>query len=99
MHKSFSLRDFDWLLLIVGLAVAGIGVAEIYSTTAHTVLDSQYRKQIYWVLLGSAGALAISRIDYHFLLERVRWLYVLGVLGLAAVLVVGHRIGGAKRWL
>ena len=99
MLKRFRFRDFDWLLLSVGLAIAAIGVVEIYSTTAHTVLDSQYRKQIYWVLLGSAAAVAISLVDYHFLLERIRWLYLLSLFGLAAVLLIGHRIGGARRWL
>jgi len=99
MRKPISFRDFDWFLLAVALAIAAIGIVEIYSTTAHTVLASQYKKQIYWVVLGSVAALVVSRIDYHILMEHVPWLYLLSVLGLLAVLIVGHRIGGAKRWL
>jgi rod shape determining protein RodA len=99
MRKPISFRDFDWLLLTLALGIAALGVLEIYSTTASTVLASQYKKQIYWVLLGSAGALAVSRFDYHRITENALALYVLGLVGLVAVLVVGHRIGGAKRWL
>jgi rod shape determining protein RodA len=99
MRKPVSLREFDWFLLAVALAIAAIGILEIYSTTAHTVLAAQYKKQIYWVLLGSIAALIVSRVDYHVLIEHVPWLYILSILGLLAVLVIGHRIGGAKRWL
>ncbi len=99
MRKPFSLSDFDWFLLVVALAIAAIGILEIYSTTAHTILASQYKKQIYWVLLGCIAALIVSRLDYHIVIEQVPWLYLLSLLGLLAVLVIGHRIGGAKRWL
>src|SRR5215467_10426245 len=99
MRRPVSFRDFDWFLLAVALAIAGIGILEIYSTTTHTVLASQYKKQIYWVVLGCIAALIVSRLDYHVLIEHVPWLYLLSLLGLVAVLVIGHRIGGAKRWL
>ena len=99
MRKPLSFRDFDWLLLAVALGIASIGILEIYSATAHTALDSQYRKQIYWVLLGLFAALVISRFDYRRVIEQVPWVYVLSLVGLVAVQLVGHRIGGAKRWL
>src|SRR6266567_3658073 len=63
MRKPLSFRDFDWLLLAVALGIASIGILEIYSATAHTALDSQYRKQIYWVLLGLFAALVTAEPD------------------------------------
>ncbi|PYV23880.1 MAG: rod shape-determining protein RodA, partial [Acidobacteria bacterium] len=86
MRKALSFRDFDWLLLLLVLAIATIGVLQIYSTTAHTVLASQYKKQIYWVALGCFLAIVASRLDYHIVLEHIPWIYVASVLALGVVL-------------
>ncbi len=99
MHKTKSLRDLDWMLLGVAVLIAAIGVVEIYSTTAHTALAAQYKRQIYWVLLGLLLALIISQFDYHLVLEQTPWLYVLGVAGLAALLIGGGSVAHARRWL
>jgi rod shape determining protein RodA len=99
MRKTISFRDLDWLLFVVALGIGAIGTLEIYSTTAHTVLDAQYKKQICWVLLGSMAALIVTFVDYHRLIERLAWIYLLTLLSLVGVLIAGHRIGGARRWL
>ena len=99
MTKKFRFRDVDWLLLGLAIAIAIIGVIEIYSTTEHTALQGQYKKQIYWLLLSIVLALAISHLDYHFLLEQTPWLYILSVLVLVELLVAGHAIAKTKRWL
>lgn len=99
MRKALSFRDFDWLLLALALAIAAVGIVEIYSTTAHSALAAQYKRQIYWVLLGLLLALLVCRFDYHVMLEQVPWLYVLSILGLGAILLFGHRVSGAQRWL
>ena len=99
MRKALSFRDFDWLLLLLVLAIATIGVLQIYSTTAHTVLASQYKKQIYWVALGCFLAIVASRLDYHIVLEHIPWIYVASVLALGVVLAAGRVSGGARRWL
>lgn len=99
MRKAVRFRDCDWVLLGLALAIAAIGIVEIYSTTAQTALAGQVRRQIYWVLLGLLLSVAVSRIDYHLVLEQVPWLYGLTVLGLGALLVVGRPIAGTKRWV
>jgi rod shape determining protein RodA len=99
MIRRLSFRDLDWPLLFLALTIAAIGIFEIYSTTAHTAMAGHYQKQIYWTLLGCVAALVISRLDYHFLVEHVPWLYIAGVVGLIAVLMIGHSMGGARRWL
>lgn len=99
MRRSVSLQDFDWFLLGLAVAIAAIGVLEIYSITAHAGLASQYKKQIYGVLIGCFLALVISRFDYHTILEQIPWLYGLSVVALAGILVKGHAIGGARRWV
>ena len=99
MGTRFKFRDIDWLLLAVAIAIAIIGVVEIYSTTEHSVLQGQYKKQIYWLILSVVLALVISHFDYHFLLEQTPWFYVLSVLVLGELLVAGHAIAKAKRWM
>ncbi len=99
MALKFRFRDIDWLLLGLAVAIAILGVVEIYSTTQHSVLEGQFRKQIYWLVLSVLLALAISSLDYHFLLEQTPWLYVLSLLALGELLVAGHAIARTKRWM
>jgi rod shape determining protein RodA len=89
----------DWLLLGLALAIAAIGVAEIYSTTIHSPLAGQYKKQVFWIILSCILALIASRLDYHMVLEQTPWLYVISVVVLAGLLIAGHTIAGTRRWL
>ena len=98
MKKSFDFRDLDWFLLGLALAIAAIGVVEIYSTTVHSPLVGQYKRQIYWIALSFFLAIVISRVDYHLVLEQTPWLYIVSVVALAGLLVAGHSVAGAKRW-
>jgi rod shape determining protein RodA len=89
----------DWLLLGLALAIAAIGVAEIYSTTIHSPLAGQYKKQVLWIILSCILAFIASRLDYHMVLEQTPWLYVISVVVLAGLLIAGHTIAGTHRWL
>ena len=99
MGKGFRFRDIDWVMLGLAIAIALIGVVEIYSTTQHSVLQGQFKKQIYWLIFSVVLALVISHLDYHFLLEQTPWLYILSILALGELLVAGHAIARAKRWM
>jgi rod shape determining protein RodA len=93
------LNDVDWFLLALALLIAIIGVVEIYSTTIHSPLAGQYKKQIYWIILSCVLALAASRLNYRLVLEQTPWLYVASVVALAGLLTAGHSIAGTRRWL
>lgn len=100
IRKALNFRDFDLPLFGLAVVIAAIGVIEIYSTTSHNpALASQFKKQIYWIVLSSVVALVVSRIDYHAILEQVPWLYGVTFLGLVALLVKGHAVAGVRRWL
>ena len=98
MERTARFRDGNWMLLVLAVAIASIGIAEIYSTTEHTALAGQAQKQIYWVVLGAVLAAIVSRIDYHVLLEQSPWLYAATIVALTLLLAFGPRIAGTKRW-
>jgi rod shape determining protein RodA len=99
LGRPIRTRDIDWFLLGLALAIAIIGVVEIYSATLHSPLAGLYKKQIFWIILSCILALVASRLDYHMVLEQIPWLYGISILLLAGLLVAGHRIAGTRRWL
>ncbi len=99
MTKYFSLRDFDWLLLIFVLLICGLGVMEIYSATLHTKFAGVHTKQVYWIMAGVVLMFLTSLIDYHALLDKVHWFYIASLVSLVAVLLIGKKYLGARRWI
>lgn len=99
MRAALSFRDLDWLLLGVAVLLASVGVAEVYSTTAHSTLASEYRKQLEWVALGVLAALVVSQVDYHRVVEHAPVLYLASLAALGSVLVLGRAVARTHRWL
>jgi len=99
MTRYFSLRDFDWLLLTFVLLICGLGVMEIYSATLHTKFAGVHTKQVYWIMGGMALMFIMSLIDYHVLLDKIHWFYIASAVSLVAVLLVGKKYLGARRWI
>ncbi len=99
MASYRSLRDLDWALVLITLAICALGILQIYSATHATVWKNAWWKQTVFVCAGIILLWIFSRIDYHTLLGRVPVLYILSILGLVAILVFGAKIGGARRWI
>src|ERR1700760_3362276 len=99
MRRFISFRDFDWLLLAMVLLLSVISVFEIYSATLHTKFVGFETKQIFWLLGGLAAMFALSLLNYHRLLEQIHWIYGFCLFSLLAVLVVGTKVLGARRWI
>ena len=100
LRKVLNFQDFDWLLFGLAILIAAIGVVEIYSTTSHNpALATQYKKQIYWIIIAGVVALIVSRFDYHTLLEQVPWVYAVTIIALIGLLVKGHSVAGVRRWV
>src|SRR5258708_35689220 len=77
----------------------GVGVIEIYSGRHGGSLAGMHMKQVRWLVIGFALMFALSRLDYHLILEQTPLLYLLGVTAFVAVLLVGHSRSGAARWI
>jgi len=101
MKERAGIREYDWWLLAIVGSICAMGVVEIYSAThnAHQVGTATYVKQLWWLVMGVTCMLAVSRLDYHRIMEQAPIFYVIGLLALVAVLAVGQSRLGAKRWL
>ena len=99
MKRYISLRDFDWLLLTYVLIICALGIVQIYSATHGTKFNGAHIKQVYWVGGGLIAMFIMSRVNYQLLLEKVPWMYVASILSLIAVMIVGKKYLGAKRWI
>jgi rod shape determining protein RodA len=99
MRRLSSFRDFDWMLLTLVLLMSFISVLEIRSATAHTKFHGFGEKQLGFLVFGLILMFVISLIDYHRLIDIAPWAYGIGVVALVAVLAVGSKVMGARRWI
>jgi cell division protein FtsW len=93
------------LLVLVTLALVAFGLVMVYSATsapaalARTDPMSYLKKQGVYALIGVALMMAASRFDYRRLRLLAPGLVLLAIGGCLAVLVIGSRINGARRWI
>jgi len=94
-----SIRDLDWVMLTLVVAICGLGVLQIFSATYDTRYSDAWWKQVVWILAGFFAMWIATMIDYHTLLGQVPGLYVLSVVTLAATFVLGMTAFGSRRWI
>ena len=94
MFKHYRLRDYDFKLIILVLAVSIIGVIAIGSAK-----ESLQTKQLVGVLLGVVLMVVVSLFDYTMLLKLYWLMYAANLVLLLAVIFLGDEGGGAQRWL
>jgi len=97
--RYFSLRDLDWLMVITSIFISAMGVLQIYSATRDTQWRGAWWKQIVFVVVGLLLMWLMAAIDYHSLMGKVPILYLLSILTLLAVLLVGTKVFGSRRWI
>ncbi len=94
MLKQYQLKNYHFQLIIYLSALTVIGILVIGSAE-----KSVQSKQILGFVLGLVIMVAISLMDYSFIL-RFSWIYYVLMLGfLVLVQVAGDTSGGAQRWL
>src|ERR1700727_2287250 len=99
MRRFLSFRDFDWTLHGFVMILSIISILEIYSATMHTKFVGFQKMQMLWLLGGLVAMFVFSLIDYHILLDFIHWIYGFCVVSLVAVLAVGTKVLGARRWI
>ncbi len=94
MFRNYKLRDYDFKLILMVLALAAIGVVAIGS--AEETLQS---RQFFGVVAGAVLMIVLSFINYNGLL-RLYWLIYGGNLVLLLlVFFIGEQHKGAQRWV
>jgi len=99
MPAHRSLRDFDWLMLILVCAICALGMLQIYSATRDTHFTEAWWKQGIWILGGFVALWIGTLIDYHTLLGQVPVFYGLSLATLIATYVLGNTVFGSRRWI
>ena len=89
----------NWILFLLMIALMIYGVYAIYCATSMIPDQKFWKSQIVWILAALPVFFFISLIDYRWIRLGAVPCYVLGVLGLVAVLLYGERRYGAQCWL
>lgn len=97
----------DWLLISAVLILVSFGIVMVYSASSYSA-DLQYgdrfffmKKQIAGAVIGLAGMIALSFINYEKL-KKIRWVALaVSVVLLALVFIpgLGVKVYGARRWI
>jgi cell division protein FtsW len=93
------------VLVLVTLGLVAFGLVMVYSATsapaalARTDPMSYLKKQGIYALIGVVLMMTASRFDYRRLRLLAPGLVLVALGGCLAVLVVGSRINGARRWI
>ncbi|MDR1889948.1 MAG: rod shape-determining protein RodA [Zoogloeaceae bacterium] len=93
-----TVAHLDFPLLLIVLALMGIGLVTVYSATASANF-SRLNNQLINMAAALAVMLVVSRIPPHKLMRFAVWLYLLGVILLIGVFLFGVKVNGSQRWL
>src|ERR1700712_1602841 len=104
-RRATIVRSIDWLLLASTLALCVIGALLVYSATRQYQIDHQLDPKAFLkrdainIVIGLVLGVVVASIDYTSLRAYAPVLYLLSLVGLAAVLLVGSAINGARAWI
>jgi len=95
---------FDWLLVLLTLAVASVGLVTIYSATVasqHTGFTANplVIRQAAYAAVGLVGMVGAVFFDYRRLERYAYVIYAFALVLLVMVPVMGSVGGGARRWI
>jgi len=95
--------DLSLLLFVVFLLL--FGLVMLYSAS-YPAADKKFQDSLFFIkkqavsaLIGVGCMLLASLIDYRHYKKLSLPILIVGLLGLIAVLIIGTRINGAKRWI
>lgn len=93
MFENYKLRNYNFKLVILVAILCAIGIVVINSADS-----SYFSKQVFGVAICMVGMLVLSIIDYRFICKFYIALYAANILMLTAILALGAKVNGAKRW-
>ena len=94
------LKNLDFTLLFVTLAIVAFGCTMIYSASKGGRAGEGYvERQLMWAVIGFIAAAIVASIDYGVFHRISGKLYAINIALLVAVLVAGATSKGAQRWI
>jgi rod shape determining protein RodA len=92
-----SLRDFDWLLALLAIAIVCFGIWQIHNAVP---TENYWQKQIIGLGIATVVMLVVSFTDYRRLVDLAPIFYVGGLVLLMLVLTpLGVKINGQQAWV
>lgn len=100
-------RYYDYNLIAAVVILVCFGLVMLYSASSYEATgtfgnDMYYlRRQLLFAVGGLILAIAVSRIDYHYLISISMPIYITSLILMLAVKFtpLGYTINGARRWL
>ncbi len=102
IHTALSLgqklKHLNWGLVLLLMAVAGIGFSTLYSAGGGHI-DPWASRQMLRFVVGVTCMIIVALVDIRWWLRLSYPCYIAGLLLLVAVQVMGHIGMGAQRWI
>ncbi len=107
MAEEARRHEWDYMMLLAALCLTGLGLVMVFSSSS--VLAEKrfgdpyyfFMPQVMYVLLGLLFMLVVKNIPYQIYCKLAYVILALTVAALILVLIpgIGHKAGGAYRWL
>lgn len=95
----------DPALVTIAAALVSLGLVMVYSASVAVAVQLHHNETYFFVhqaiflALGVVALVVLARLPYQRLIHAGKPLYILSLVLLAVVLVLGHHVGGAQRWI
>ncbi|MEG1847278.1 MAG: FtsW/RodA/SpoVE family cell cycle protein [Lachnospiraceae bacterium] len=94
MFKRYKIKNYDFGLIFLLIAISIIGILSVGSAEA-----SLQNKQIIGLILGLFLMVVLSLFDYSFFLNFYWLFYIANIILLLGVKYFGINVGGSTRWI
>ena len=91
-----QLKNTEWIILIVSVTLAIIGLVALFSATQNTEL-AEFKKQAQWLLISIPFLILAATIDYNVIVKFSTLAYIVLLILLIGVLFT-EPISGARSW-
>lgn len=104
MAESRGLLKFDWLTILLYVALVGIGWMNIYSASLDETseyfwdMNQIYTRQFLFIVLSVVLIIFILAIESKFYERFASVIYIISLVSLLGLFVLGKNINGATSW-
>jgi rod shape determining protein RodA len=99
MRISLQRRVLDWWTLAIVLALSGVGLVLVASSTFGGRSSDLVARQAMWIGIGLVGLFLSLTVDYRVLLRFSFAIYLVSLIPLCYLLLFGRAIAHVHSWL